>query len=329
MEETSNNLAEPVVESRKNNKGVEMSTSVAGGAHQPEKQSLLDTVERDCNVNGSKVTENSQIDSVKLSSSDSQTSQKHWFWKSWIILALFGALSFAVTNFLIGDLAAIGAAGVVYFCTGSLCFTSIYFFAIGACWKKHVLPLDGPLPEHRTRLITKSVGGIDWYMILLYFVGAFTQIAIFMSIAYCFYFSRKAGLNVGIAQAIWAINPFLVAVIQYFKDRVALQMSQVIGMLALVLCALLVSLSQLLPSEQLPVDVSDALPVTGDSAVESSEAVTLVEYTTPTYVAVLFSLIMPTVCVFYVFLNQYIAVHIKLSGNDWTFGYFWLMSLIL
>ena len=54
-----------------------------------------------------------------------------------------------------------------------------------------------------------------------------------------------ADLNIGIAQAIWATNPFFVSILEKICYGQTFNANQIWGMLALVLCAMIVSLSGL------------------------------------------------------------------------------------
>ena len=60
-----------------------------------------------------------------------------------------------------------------------------------------------------------------------------------------------ADLNIGIAQAIWALTPFMAALVDWFINGDALKTYHVVGMGCLVACAVFVSLSEIiLPPKQ-------------------------------------------------------------------------------
>lgn len=65
-----------------------------------------------------------------------------------------------------------------------------------------------------------------------------------MAIVLTFKVARSAGLNIGIAQAIWAINPFLISILERVVYKRAFNFQQIYGMMALILCAIFVSLSE-------------------------------------------------------------------------------------
>lgn len=69
--------------------------------------------------------------------------------------------------------------------------------------------------------------------------------------------AKQAGLNIGIAQAIWAISPFFVSILERVYYKTAFNIKQVYGMIFLVLCAILVSLSEVFqPKTDITVVVS-------------------------------------------------------------------------
>ena len=45
-------------------------------------------------------------------------------------------------------------------------------------------------------------------------VGAVNQTAIYLAIVLCFKLAHQAGLNIGIAQSIWSINPFFISILE-------------------------------------------------------------------------------------------------------------------
>jgi multidrug transporter EmrE-like cation transporter len=69
--------------------------------------------------------------------------------------------------------------------------------------------------------------------------------AIIIAIAYNFKLARQAGLNIGIAQAIWSINPFFQAMFDLFLYRSKIYPFHWIGMTLFVICGVIVSLSNL------------------------------------------------------------------------------------
>ena len=85
----------------------------------------------------------------------------------------------------------------------------------------------------------------------------------------------------------------------------------VIGMAGLIGCAIIVSLSNLI-----------------EPAAADIEGVGEVQiYTTPVYVAVLVSFVMPLVCVLQGLVTKYALVTLKVNSKDFSFCYYLLMSL--
>jgi len=56
-----------------------------------------------------------------------------------VLLALSGTIMFAIQNFTTGDLSPLGAKGVLYFDSGILVFSALYF-VWRACKKEEYLP---------------------------------------------------------------------------------------------------------------------------------------------------------------------------------------------
>jgi hypothetical protein len=81
-------------------------------------------------------------------------------------------------------------------------------------------------------------------MIAFYVLGAVFQISVYLTIVFTFDLSIRAGLNIGISTSIWAINPFLTAMLDRFLHKTQIQTYQMIGMSALCFCGILVSLSE-------------------------------------------------------------------------------------
>ena len=79
-------------------------------------------------------------------------------------------------------------------------------------------------------------------------------------------------------------------------------------MLGLVCCAVVISLSSLIGDE---------------SATEEGKDLW------PPYVAVLGALLMPMTGACMNLVSKYVTVDLKMSANDWTFGYFLIMSTML
>ena len=84
-------------------------------------------------------------------------------------------------------------------------------------------------------------------------------------------------------------------------------------MLALVFCAVCISLSELVA----PKEISKVVEVK------------LSEITTPIHTAVLSALFMPLSCAGFAFLVKYVNVNLKLRANDFSAAYWFIMSLVV
>ena len=73
--------------------------------------------------------------------------------------------------------------------------------------------------------------------------AAALEIVIFFVIIWVFQVAHQAEMNIGICVGIWAIFPFIVAIWERVAFKVELTCSQFIGMLALLVMAVLISVS--------------------------------------------------------------------------------------
>ena len=125
-------------------------------------------------------------------------------------------------------------------------------------------------------------------MIFCVISGALLIAIIFMVISFNMKLSLKADLNIGLCVAIWAINPFFAALADLIIYRIGLKLNHIIGMLFLVVCGVLISLSSMVMSEP-----------------EQVESVTPSYSTIPAIYPILFSIVMPIVCTFQVMTQKF------------------------
>jgi len=146
----------------------------------------------------------------------------HWLWGNWIALATAACIMFAVCNFFIGEISDMGASALEYFCSGSL-LVSIVYFVSKREWGRLNVEQRGILDQagrDKKVLLRTWDNRFDWWSLFMCFVGAAFQTAIFLSIVLTFKVARMAGLNIGIAQSIWAINPFMISILERFVYNV-------------------------------------------------------------------------------------------------------------
>ena len=170
-------------------------------------------------------------------------------------------------------------------------------------------PLDGKSGNGTKVLLRTWENKFDWFTFFFCIFSAVMQMCTYFAIVLCFRFAHMSGLNIGIAQSIWALNPFMVAVVERIVWGVGLRFFQVLGMIFLVLCTMLVSLSELFTDDG------------------SEAAVVVVDGKTPTYVAVLVSLLMPIVCTAFANLIKYADVRLRLNALDWNCAFNGIMFL--
>jgi hypothetical protein len=152
-------------------------------------------------------------------------------------------------------------------------------------------------------------GKFDWKMFALLLLGAAHQAAIILTIILNFKLAHQAGLNIGIAQAIWSINPFFQALIDKFLHQDDILCYHWLGMSGLIFCAVIISLSPVI------------LP-------EYDESEQLVVHETPMYVAVLSNFILPVIGISMGLVAKKALVTYKADPNAFSLGYFLIMSVV-
>lgn len=160
-------------------------------------------------------------------------------------------------------------------------------------------------------LLRKWDDSFDWWSLTIVIIGGAFQTAIYLSICFTFNVAKKAGLNIGIAQAIWAINPFFVSILEKIVYSVPFKFKHIYGMSALVLCAVCVSLSEVVS------------PPEADASV-----IGVKEEKTPIWVAILASLLMPIVCTLYVVVIKHSNEKLNNASYDFTIGTWLVLSIV-
>ena len=166
-------------------------------------------------------------------------------WDNWIILALLANVSFSTANLLIGSLSSeLGIKSSFYFCSGSLTL-SILYFIYQKEWNKRNNPEQQSDPDAKKVLTRTWENRFDWYSVLIVLGGSIFQLSIFLSTSYSFKLCSEANLNIGVSQAIWAINPFLIALLDWLIYGMQLKVHHILGMSVMILCFVSISLSKL------------------------------------------------------------------------------------
>ena len=153
----------------------------------------------------------------------------------------------------------------------------------------------------------------DWYSVLIVLGGSIFQLSIFMSTSYSFKLCSEANLNIGVSQAIWAINPFLIALLDWLIYGMQLRAHHIIGMSVMILCFVSISLSKLSQD--------------GDESISADEATS--EPTKPLWKAVLASMMPPTVVCFFALYIKFVRNNVRLYPYDFTIALWGLMSIAL
>ena len=165
---------------------------------------------------------------------------------------------------------------------------------------------------------TRDSNKFDWHSLFIVFAGALFQFGIYSSIILSFKTAKRAGLNIGIAQAIWSMNPFFVSVLERIVYGVPFDGQKLFGMSALIACAILVSLSEVISP---PATTDKDVPIVTPSTDDSIEKL-------PLWVAVLCSFAMPIVCTLFIVVIKHANETLKIAARDFTIAYWGIMSLI-
>ena len=64
----------------------------------------------------------------KLLAKKLEKPKEHWFWDSWVLLALSATCCFATCNLLIAELSYLGPFSIMYFSCGSMLVCILYFY---------------------------------------------------------------------------------------------------------------------------------------------------------------------------------------------------------
>jgi uncharacterized membrane protein YcgQ (UPF0703/DUF1980 family) len=111
---------------------------------------------------------------------------EHWYWDSWVLLALSATTCFCAANFIISTLSHYGMASIMYFNLGSVIYAIIYFVIQAR-------------RSHQNRVLLHTDGKFDFSLASCYLGGACFGFSIFFAISTTFKYCTLAGLNIGIA----------------------------------------------------------------------------------------------------------------------------------
>lgn len=88
-------------------------------------------------------------------------------------------------------------------------------------------------------------GKLNYKMITWILVGAVMVAVIYNVVSTTLDLALRSGVNIGIVTTIWAINPFTSALMDWIVYSEPLHLNHWFGMLGLVICAVLISISSL------------------------------------------------------------------------------------
>ena len=234
------------------------------------------------------------------------------FFNSWAALSFATSICFAICNISIGYLSELGFASNYYYCSVGLLMSVVYWIVTLGNRRK-----DGDFQKGNSdspRVLIRDLNGkIDITLIASYVMGAFLTTAMYCSVFLTFYYCHRAGLNIGIAESIWAVAPFMCALADWIIYGRRLQKNHVVGMVFMVTCALLISCSELIMGSIQEKSVADDSTPLDTGAILESERV-------PVYVPILISATMPIEIALYGILCRYAQDIRKIDALDFTQG---------
>jgi hypothetical protein len=103
--------------------------------------------------------------------------------------------------------------------------------------------LDKRTEAPRKLLTDPETHKFDFGMVAIIFLTAINLMAILFGIGFNLKMAQQAGLNMGIAQAIWAINPFFQSLLDLLLWKSVIRTHHWLGMIAFVFAGVIISLS--------------------------------------------------------------------------------------
>ena len=149
-------------------------------------------------------------------------------------------LFFSLTSLFIDELADLGVDSIGYFCSGGLLLSTTYFIYKRE-WSRRNIP-DQSKNTDKVLLLTYD-NKFDWLSFLIIILGGLAYIAIFLLVSFTFNLAHRANLNIGISQSIWQVEPFFISAMEAILYGTVFDKRMIWGMLALVLCAIIICLS--------------------------------------------------------------------------------------
>ena len=116
---------------------------------------------------------------------------------------------------MIGEFSQLAYQGLYYIGTGPL-LPNIAYFIYQQEWARRNSFSDKDNSSVKKVLTRTWDNKLDWWTLAVLVVSAGFQVLFYLSVILAFKAARQAGLNIGIATAIWSFVPFFVA----FMERV-------------------------------------------------------------------------------------------------------------
>lgn len=218
---------------------------------------------------------------------------------------------------LVGDLGKIGLKSFYYWGVGSMLISTCYFIKTKEWTRRNPGGILDNNPNKRKVLLMKWNNDFDWKALGFLTFFAIYEMFMISSIILTMQVAHQAGLNNGIAIAIWSINPFFVALVERIGFNVNLNISQFLGMLALMTMAILVSLSDLFSPKAETLIGEEFASVIDDGTKK------------PVWLALLTSLAPPVLMTGFSQIVKYADKVLKLDPVDFAMAYWFIDSVLM
>jgi drug/metabolite transporter (DMT)-like permease len=176
-----------------------------------------------------------------------------------------------------GEISHLGSRGIFFYNSGAVTFCLLYFI-----YQYCIKPRGG---EPIQFFWARKDGTTNWRALACVFANCFVIVGIFYAVLISLGLAIQAGINIGLVISIWAIGPFLAALLDLFVYRVPMKTFHIIGMIAMMACAVLIALSGGPPPEE----AADAVKGVVESIKEVKDLI-------PAWIPIVFAPVMPTIC---------------------------------
>lgn len=133
--------------------------------------------------------------------------------QNWKFLAFVSLTLFSLANILYADLSHLGFGAILY-CNQGTFLACLMYYAYYYSTFDYSNPEFLSANGKRRYILTNALGKIDMRLIAFFILGACGQASMFLSTNTTFRLSQMANLNFGISSSVWAMGPFVSALME-------------------------------------------------------------------------------------------------------------------